>query len=121
MPLDGTQKKLKKDLLNLNISGPRKGPEIVNEKFLDPENHLFSEDPQNDERHEYLMGIWPEEGKTPAQVLEMGLRISKREDCKFSMLEMCNALSELAQAGKVRVKFVRMTNDQFNLYGLWAA
>ena len=115
MPLDGTQKKLPKTL-----SMTKKMPEVLSEEFIDPENYLFSKNTELGEVHDFLMNIWPEEGLTPADVLEMGKRISEREDCKYSMLEVCNALADLAQHGKIRVKQTVMTNGRFNHYGLWA-
>lgn len=125
MPLDGNttemevekDKKPKKGIPNLKPMSTK--PKLLDEDFLDPATHTFSEFKERGAIHEYLMSIWPEEGQVPAHILEMGQRLAAREDCEFSMLQVCNALSDLAQDGKITVKEVITTHDQFSLYGIW--
>ena len=92
---------------------------VLGDDFLDPAEHTFSKDPQLGDVHEYLMSIWPEEGLKRGDVLEVGFRISKRPDCSFKMLPVCNALADLAQLGKVQVKEVITSSDKKHVYGIW--
>jgi hypothetical protein len=118
-PTKGRRTKKEKSLLVCPPVRQRK-KEVLEESFLDPKTYLFSRNTDFGEVHEYLMTVFLEEGDRPADILEMGYRISHREDCKHGMLLLCNALSDLAQAGKIRVKAVTTTNDRFHLYGNWA-
>jgi hypothetical protein len=112
-------KRRKRVIPNLPPMKPKKA-KTLEEGWLDPATYRFSSNTELGEVHEYLMQVFLEEGKRPADVLEMGYRVSSREDCTHSMLTICNALSDLAQVGKIRVKRVVTTNDRFHLYGTWA-
>lgn len=124
MPLDGPTPELqvskkKKAKKTIFLPPMERKNKIIDEVFLDPAEYTFSSNPELGEVHEYLKGIWPEEGLQRGHVLEVGMRISKRPDCKHTMLEVCNALADLAQVGFLRVKRVTKTNDQLHIYGIW--
>ena len=112
-----TRGRKKKDILVCPPMRSRK--QILEESFLDPATYTFSQNPQLGDIHEYLMSIWPEEGLQKGDVLEVGFRIAKRPDCIYKMVQVCNALADLAQVGKLRVKRVVSSTQTKHIYGIW--
>lgn len=95
---------------------------VVEWDWEDPSEYTWTSHPQEEgELHRWLLENWETLAEKPSDIVRLGIRISEHPDCSARPLTVCNAICDLAQSGKIKVKHQVGTSgyQTEHLYGPW--
>jgi hypothetical protein len=90
-------------------------------EWASPETTVFQQKLVIDKPlHGWVLERWEVVASQPDHILEIGMRLSKLPECPYTMLDLCNGISDLAQMGKLRVR-TKLVNGLAagHIFGAW--